>query len=138
MRLQLTRTLPVWLAVALAALEATATPSAAVEPISPAPAANASAVGPPVEVVSPQSPRSRSITGRVRGELSAYTDTDHVSVFTPSLTVEAADATKGWSAHADYLVDAVSAASVDIVSSASPPLDRDSASGWDTDHVQTR
>ena len=49
-----------------------------------------------------------------------YTDTDHVSVFTPSLTVEAADATKGWSARANYLVDAVSGASVDIVSTASP------------------
>ena len=110
----------VWLAMAPVALEATATPAVAVEPISPAPAANASAVGPPAEVVSPQSRPSRSITGRVRGEVSVYTDTDHVSVFTPSLTVEAADATKGWSARANYLVDAVSGASVDIVSTASP------------------
>ena len=61
----------------------------------------------------------RRIAGRLRGELAAYTDSDHVDVVTPSLSLDLADATQRWSAHADYLVDAVSAASVDIVSSAS-------------------
>ena len=60
------------------------------------------------------------MTGRIQGSLAAYADSDHVEVLTPSLAAEAADATAGWTARADYLVDAVSAASVDIVSTASP------------------
>ncbi len=52
-------------------------------------------------------------------EFSAYADTDHVTVFTPALQA-AVSTGSGWSASGGYLVDIVSAASVDIVSTASP------------------
>lgn len=53
-------------------------------------------------------------------ETSAYQDTDAVSVLTPALELESYNPLSGWSANGSYLVDIVSAASVDIVSSASP------------------
>lgn len=52
-------------------------------------------------------------------ELSTYADTDHVFVQTPSIAGAISNPTAGWSADASYLVDVVSAASVDIVSTAS-------------------
>ena len=52
-------------------------------------------------------------------ETSAYADTDHVAVLTPALRGTARDATSGTSVTGDYIVDIVSAASVDIVSTAS-------------------
>jgi hypothetical protein len=54
------------------------------------------------------------------GEVSAYHDTDAVNVLTPAIHVKAKDPLAGWSLDAGYLVDVVSAASVDIVSTASP------------------
>ncbi|HVU01687.1 MAG TPA: DUF3570 domain-containing protein [Polyangiaceae bacterium] len=48
-----------------------------------------------------------------------YTDTDHVTVLTPTVAATVQNPTAGWSASASYLVDVVSAASVDIVSTAS-------------------
>ncbi len=53
-------------------------------------------------------------------EFSAYTDTDAVTVYTPALRGSVKDPLAGWSASGTYLVDIVSAASVDIVSAASP------------------
>jgi hypothetical protein len=55
-----------------------------------------------------------------RGEVSGYYDSDHVRVLTPAVGATASDPSAGWSADASYLVDIVSAASVDIVSEASP------------------
>lgn len=54
-----------------------------------------------------------------KSEVSAYADTDAVSVFTPALEGSIKDPLSGWSAQGSYLVDIVSAASVDIVSTAS-------------------
>jgi hypothetical protein len=51
-------------------------------------------------------------------EFAAYDDTDHVTVFTPSIAVGIENAS-GASLRGSYLVDVVSAASVDIVSTAS-------------------
>jgi hypothetical protein len=51
-------------------------------------------------------------------EIASYTDSDHVTVFTPSVTF-GVDNTSGASLSGSYLVDVVSAASVDIVSTAS-------------------
>jgi hypothetical protein len=51
-------------------------------------------------------------------EFATYDDTDHVTVFTPSITLGVENAA-GASLRASYLVDVVSAASVDIVSTAS-------------------
>jgi hypothetical protein len=55
----------------------------------------------------------------ISSELSSYADTDHVSVVTPSVAASVRDPLSGWSAGGSYLVDIVSAASVDIVSTAS-------------------
>jgi hypothetical protein len=58
-------------------------------------------------------------TKRVGLEMSTYTDTDHVTVVTPSVTASVDNVTQGASLSGHYLVDVVSAASVDIVSTAS-------------------
>ncbi len=55
-----------------------------------------------------------------RAELAMYVDTDAVTVVTPALWGEVHDPLSGWSVTGNYLVDVVSAASVDIVSTASP------------------
>ena len=52
-------------------------------------------------------------------EMAAYDDTDHVTVFTPSVAL-GIENVSGAALHATYLVDVVSAASADIVSTASP------------------
>jgi len=54
------------------------------------------------------------------GEVAGYGDTDNVWVVTPSVRAAAREPGAGWDANGSYLVDVVSAASVDIVSSASP------------------
>ncbi|MEZ4221053.1 MAG: DUF3570 domain-containing protein [Polyangiaceae bacterium] len=53
------------------------------------------------------------------GELSGYYDSDDVTVVTPAVGAKA-KTDDGWSARGGYLIDIVSAASVDIVSTASP------------------
>ncbi|HEX3343593.1 MAG TPA: DUF3570 domain-containing protein [Polyangiaceae bacterium] len=64
-------------------------------------------------------PRESPFTEQVAAEYGQYADTDHVFVETPSITGKVSDPTAGWSAGGHYLVDVVSAASVDIVSTAS-------------------
>jgi hypothetical protein len=56
---------------------------------------------------------------KVKSEVSAYSDSDAVSVFTPVLEGSIENPATGWTASGSYLVDVVSAASVDIVSTAS-------------------
>ncbi len=56
---------------------------------------------------------------RASTEVAAYSDTDHVAVLTPSVAGHVENPTSGWSVDGSYLVDVVSAASVDIVSTAS-------------------
>jgi len=58
-------------------------------------------------------------TVRLKSELSVYTDTDAVTVVTPSAGASLQDQDGGWFAKGSYLADIVSAASVDIVSTAS-------------------
>jgi hypothetical protein len=58
-------------------------------------------------------------TKRVSTEVAAYTDSDHIQVFTPSVSASLENVTTGASIRGSYLVDVVSAASVDIVSTAS-------------------
>jgi hypothetical protein len=60
-----------------------------------------------------------AVEGRVSLDTAGYTDSDHVLVLTPSVAGTVSDPVAGWSATAQYLVDVVSAASVDIVSTAS-------------------
>lgn len=66
-----------------------------------------------------QSPNADSAEVSADLEVSGYADTDHVAVLTPALSGGAANAEAGTRVNADYLVDVVSAASVDIVSTAS-------------------
>lgn len=60
-----------------------------------------------------------NLTERLATEYGQYADTDHVFVETPSIRGTVANPTAGWSIGGQYLVDVVSAASVDIVSTAS-------------------
>jgi Protein of unknown function (DUF3570) len=59
------------------------------------------------------------LLARASTEIAAYSDTDHVAVFTPSVAGHVENPSAGWSVDASYLIDVVSAASVDIISTAS-------------------
>jgi hypothetical protein len=63
--------------------------------------------------------RAQDLDSRVALEYGQYADSDHVFVETPSIHGAVTNPVAGWSADARYLVDVVSAASVDIVSTAS-------------------
>jgi hypothetical protein len=63
-------------------------------------------------------PPPSTITKTASLEFATYDDTDHVTVYTPSVRL-GIDSASGASLHASYLVDIVSAASVDVVSTAS-------------------
>jgi Protein of unknown function (DUF3570) len=86
--------------------ERPAMPAASAAP----PAATANARGAPLE---------DAATKHASFEIAGYNDNDAVTVFTPSVAI-GIDNVSGASLHATYLVDVVSAASVDIVSTASP------------------
>lgn len=64
-------------------------------------------------------PRPARRVVRASFETSAYADTDHIGVLSPTVAGTIADEVAGWSVSGRYLVDVVSAASVDIVSTAS-------------------
>jgi hypothetical protein len=66
----------------------------------------------------PGAPRDISVYSE--SELSFYADSDHVTVVTPAAGATISNPISGWSAGGRYLVDAVSAASVDIVATATP------------------
>lgn len=68
----------------------------------------------------PAAPAAGGPAAHVSLETSGYMDTDHVNVISPSVAGGVADEVAGWSVNGHYLVDVVSAASVDIVSTASP------------------
>jgi hypothetical protein len=71
----------------------------------------------PAETAAPK-PKDTS-TKRVSLEVATYADTDNVTVFTPSVNMSIENVTAGASIRGSYLVDVVSAASADIVSTAS-------------------
>jgi hypothetical protein len=60
------------------------------------------------------------LTTRLTSELAGYADTVGVSVFTPSAGASVENPTAGWEVDGHYLLDVVSAASPDIVATASP------------------
>lgn len=64
----------------------------------------------------------KSLVVRLAADLSGYTDTNSVAVYTPAVNASLVSPTSGWNVGGNFLVDAVSAASPDIVSSASPPF----------------
>jgi hypothetical protein len=59
-------------------------------------------------------------TKRAALEIATYTDSDNVTVFTPSLAASIENILQGASLKGRYIVDVVSAASADIVATASP------------------
>ncbi len=63
---------------------------------------------------------SSNVTTRIRTEFSGYHDTMHVDVLSPSVSASAEHVTGGWGIGASVLVDMVTAASVDILATASP------------------
>jgi hypothetical protein len=63
--------------------------------------------------------RAQGVRARASTEMAGYSDSDHVAVLTPTVTGHVDHPSSGWSIDATYLVDVVSAASVDIVSTAS-------------------
>jgi hypothetical protein len=63
--------------------------------------------------------RESSLQEHFAVQYGQYADTDHVFVETPSIRAAVSNPTAGWSVGGQYLVDVVSAASVDIVSTAS-------------------
>jgi hypothetical protein len=67
----------------------------------------------------PSAPLEDTSTKRASFEIAGYDDNDHVTVVTPSIAL-GIENVSGASLHATYLVDVVSAASADIVSTASP------------------
>lgn len=64
----------------------------------------------------------KNLVIRVAGDFSAYTDTNAVGVYTPGINASVVSPTAGWNAGGFFILDAVSAASPDIVASASPPF----------------
>lgn len=75
----------------------------------------------------PQSQKNLVI--RIGTDVSAYTDTNHVNVFSPGINASIVSPTSGWNAGAHYILDVVSAASPDIVSTASPPFNESRHAG---------
>jgi hypothetical protein len=67
-----------------------------------------------------QSPAGSPLSWEAGTETSAYQDTDAVTVLTPAVRGKVSAIPAGWSASGSYLTDIVSAASADIVSTASP------------------
>jgi hypothetical protein len=100
---------------ALASLVAVAAPGHAED--DPLPKSKDSDPQVPAETPPPK-PQDTS-TKHVALEVATYADSDNVTVFTPSVNMSIENVTAGASIRGSYLVDVVSAASADIVSTAS-------------------
>jgi hypothetical protein len=69
-------------------------------------------------------PQNRqNIVIRAAIDLSGYSDTNSVAVYTPGINASVVSPTAGWNVGGNFILDAVSAASPDIVSTASPPFE---------------
>ena len=88
-------------------------------PPSPADVADAGPPGPPAAEPAPVS-KGSSVNVRASTEIAGYLDSTATSVLTPSVAGTVESPTAGWAINGRYLVDVVSAASPDIVSTASP------------------
>jgi len=98
--------------------DAPAPPAAAPAPARTPAESPAAPEGPaPAEGAAPQ---GSNVTARASAEVGGYVDSTATSVLTPSVAGTVEDPTAGWGISGRYLVDMVSAASPDIVSTASP------------------
>lgn len=74
---------------------------------------------------SQSAPKSRllsELTIKGTTETSVYTDSDNIDVVTPAIAITVESPTRGFSVGGQYIVDVVTAASADIIASASPPF----------------
>lgn len=92
-------------------------PPAEAPPEAPAAPAEGPAPSAPAEG---EAPHASNITARASAEVGGYVDSTATSVLTPSIAATVENPTSGWGINGRYLVDMVSAASPDIVSTASP------------------
>ncbi len=92
--------------------------SAAAEAAPASSAARAATTPPPSGVMTATS-SPFPVVARATGATTFYTDTDHVTVTTPVATAELGDRYSVWNVRGQYLIDVISAASADIVSTAS-------------------
>jgi hypothetical protein len=74
-------------------------------------------IAPPAAEAKTETPSAIDV--RASTQLAGYADSDHVYVVSPTIAGSLTNPTAGWSVDGRYLVDVVSAASVDIVSTAS-------------------
>jgi hypothetical protein len=98
------------------ALPAPDTPQAPQAPDAPA----APAVVPAPDAAPAPAASASTIVARAFSEVGAYADSTATSVLTPSIGASVESPTAGWGISGRYLIDVVSAASPDIVSTASP------------------
>ncbi len=109
--------------VALAGLLSAARAESSQEDSAPSPppplVLPADAGAPAVATPEAGAPAISPLTVRAGTDVAGYADSDHVFVLTPSVVGHVENPTAGWSVDGSYLVDVISAASVDIVSTAS-------------------
>jgi len=65
-------------------------------------------------------PTSSGLNFKVSAEITGYQDTDNTGVITPGVGLGVESPTDGWGVSGSFLVDVVTTASVDVVSSGSP------------------
>jgi hypothetical protein len=73
--------------------------------------------------------KTKPLVVKVGSQLSGYSDTTHVEVWSPEIDANVSSPTQGWNVGGHFLVDVVTAASPDIVSEASPPFREQRYSG---------
>lgn len=73
--------------------------------------------------------KTRPLVVKMGTQLSGYADTTAVQVWSPEIDGTVSSPTQGWNVGGHFLVDVVSAASPDIVSTASPPYKEQRYSG---------
>ena len=73
--------------------------------------------------------KSKPLVVKAGTQLSGYSDTTNVEVWSPEIDANVSSPTQGWNVGGHFLVDVVTAASPDIVSEASPPFHEQRYSG---------
>lgn len=68
--------------------------------------------------------KGRGLTFRSSLEVASYNDTFHVDVFAPAITLSLENPTTGWRVGGSFVIDVVTAASPDIVATASRRFDQ--------------
>jgi hypothetical protein len=66
--------------------------------------------------------KTKPLVVKAGTQLSGYSDTTNVEVWSPAIDANVSSPTQGWNVGGHFLVDVVTAASPDIVSEASPPF----------------